>query len=82
LEEELQDWYFNRPISDELTKSLGIKSEYIPRAVVQLVNVFFYCVVYDWTVKDEQRLYDMTPNGILLDDSLLPKLENIYKEVA
>jgi hypothetical protein len=48
---------FNRPISDEPTISLGIKSEYVPRAVVQLVNIF-NCLAYDsdWMDKDELKV--------------------------
>jgi hypothetical protein len=39
-------------ISEEPTKSFGIKTEYMPRAVVRLVNIF-NCIEYDWTVSDE-----------------------------
>jgi len=48
---------FNRPISDEPTISLGIKSEYVPRAMVQLVNIF-NCLAYDsdWMDKDELKV--------------------------
>ena len=41
---------FNRSIDDELiTKYLSIKTEYIPIAVVHILNR----LAYDWTVKDE-----------------------------
>jgi len=40
---------FNRPISGKPTKCLGIKTEYIPKAVVPLFN----CLAYDWMVKDD-----------------------------
>ena len=43
---------FNLQISDEPTKSLGNKTECMPRAVDPLVNMF-NCFEYDWTVKDE-----------------------------
>jgi hypothetical protein len=48
---------FNRPISDEPTISLCIKSEYVPRAMVQLVNIF-NCLAYDsdWMDKDELKV--------------------------
>jgi hypothetical protein len=48
---------FNRRINDEPTISLGIKSEYVPRAVVQLVNIF-NCLAYDsdWMDKDELKV--------------------------
>jgi len=47
-----QDSHFNRPISDEPTKSLGIDTEYTLRDAVRLVNIF-NCLPYEWTVKDE-----------------------------
>jgi len=31
---------FNRPIGDKLTISVGIKTEYTSRALVQLVNIY------------------------------------------
>ena len=43
---------FGRPISDKPTKSLNVKTEYMPIDVVRLVNIF-NCLAYDWTVKDE-----------------------------
>ena len=43
---------FNRHISDEPTKSLGIKTENMPRAVVPLVRVFS-CLAYDWVFIEE-----------------------------
>ena len=46
---------FNRPISDEPTKSLGMKTYYMPKAVVWLVDVF-NCLAYDWTTKDEWKI--------------------------
>jgi hypothetical protein len=45
-----QGSYFHRPISEEPTKSLGIKTEYTPK----LVNIF-NCLAYDWIVKDERK---------------------------
>jgi hypothetical protein len=45
-------YIFNQLISDEPNKSLGIKTEYMPRAVVRLDNIF-NCLAYEWTVKDE-----------------------------
>jgi hypothetical protein len=46
---------FNRPINDNPTKSLGIKAEYLPRAVVRL-GYRFRCLVYDLMVKDEWKV--------------------------
>jgi hypothetical protein len=46
---------FNQPINDEPTNSLGIKAEYTPRAVVQLVNIF-NSHPNDWTLKDECKV--------------------------
>ena len=43
---------FNRPISDEPTKSACIKTKYTPIVVVLLVNIFT-CLGYYWTVEDE-----------------------------
>jgi hypothetical protein len=45
-----QGSYFHRLISEEPTKSLGIKTEYTPK----LVNIF-NCLAYDWIVKDERK---------------------------
>jgi hypothetical protein len=42
-------YIFNQLISDEPNKSLGIKTEYMPRAVVRLDNIF-NCLAYEWTV--------------------------------
>jgi len=44
---------FNRPISDRLTKSLGIKTEHTLKAVVRLVNIYKF-LAYDWTSKDDK----------------------------
>jgi hypothetical protein len=41
-----------QPISDEPSKSSGIKSQSMKMAVVQLVSLFS-CLAYDWAVKDE-----------------------------
>ena len=46
---------FNRPVKDDLTNSLGIKTRYTPRAVVRLVSIF-NCLAYDWVVKDEWKV--------------------------
>ena len=43
---------FNQPISNQPTKSLGIKADYMQRAVVPLVNIF-NCLAFDWMVEDE-----------------------------
>jgi len=47
-----------RPIREELIKSLGIKTEYIPSAdLVQLYNIFnCICLAYDLTVKGECKV--------------------------
>ena len=50
---------FNRPISDEPTKSLGINTEYMPIGIVLLVNIF-NCFICDWRSKINGRLYYMT----------------------
>jgi hypothetical protein len=43
---------FNRPINDEPTKYLGIRTEFSPRTYDRLVNIFNR-LAYNWTVKDE-----------------------------
>jgi hypothetical protein len=43
---------FNWPISNEPTKTVGVKTEYTPKAVVRLVSII-NCFAYDRTVKDE-----------------------------
>jgi hypothetical protein len=45
---------FNRPISNDVKYSLGIKNECTPRAVVRLVNIF-NCIAYGWTIKKNER---------------------------
>jgi hypothetical protein len=40
---------FNRQISDEHTKSLRIKTEQMPRAVVRLGSIFNR-LIYDWLI--------------------------------
>jgi len=50
---------FNRPISDEPRKSINIKIEYMPEAVIRLVNLY-NCLPYGWTSKMNDRLIDMT----------------------
>ena len=46
---------FIQPISDEHTKSIGIKNEFKPRAVVRLVSIF-NCLADDWTMKDKWKV--------------------------
>ena len=43
---------FNQLISNEPTKSLGIKNENVQRSIVWLVKIF-NCLAYDWAVKNE-----------------------------
>ena len=62
---------FRRPISEELTRSLGIKTLTIQRAVVWFGNVFNY-LAYDWTDKDEWKVTRYDPKQVLLDISVLP----------
>jgi len=49
--------------------SLQFKTKSTSRAIVTLVNIF-NCLAYDWTIKDDERLHDMTPNGTTLDFSI------------
>jgi hypothetical protein len=42
----------SRPIRDEDNKSVGTKTLYTLKAVVQFVYIF-NCLAYDWTVTDE-----------------------------
>ena len=58
---------FIQPISQESTKSLGITTDYMPRAVVRLV-----LHMIGWS-KMNERLPDMTPNRMLLGVSVLPQ---------
>jgi hypothetical protein len=41
-----------RPISDESIKSIGIKTHFMPRAVVLFINIY-NSLAYDWIVKDD-----------------------------
>ena len=43
----------NRPINDQPTKSLDSKTEYTPRAVERLINIYLTIFIYDLTVKQE-----------------------------
>ena len=70
-----QSSYFKWPISDEPTKSWSIKTEYIPKAVVWLVNIF-NCLAYDWTVKYEWT--DMTWNRVSLKLVLEEAPDNFF----
>jgi len=46
---------FDQLIRDVPTLSLGIKTEYTPRTVVRLVNIF-NCLAYDWMTRDEWKV--------------------------
>jgi hypothetical protein len=50
----------NRPIRDESTKSLGIKTMYMPRYIVQLVNMFNCLAYMIGRSKMNESLHDMT----------------------
>lgn len=60
----LRVYIFNRPISDEPPKSLGMKTENTPRAVVSLVDMF-NCHINAWPQITE-RLPDMTLKWIVV----------------
>jgi hypothetical protein len=50
----------NRSIRDEPTKSLGIKTMYMPRYIVQLVNMFNCLAYMIGRSKMNESLHDMT----------------------
>ena len=53
----------NQPTSDEPTKSLGIKTDYTPRAVVWLVNIF-NCLAYGlWSLTPLSTLFQLCRGG-------------------
>jgi hypothetical protein len=69
------------PISAELTKSLGIKTEYMLRTVVRLVNIFQYLIVLNrigWS-KMIEKFHDMTPNRMFVNVKCIAKEKNIKK---
>ena len=61
-------WYWVTSSLIFSTESLGINTQYMPRALVRLANLF-NCLAYDWTIESKmnERLHDMI--GMLLDDS-------------
>ena len=44
-------------------QSLGVKTEYTPKAVARLVNIF-NCLAHEWMVKINERLHDMIYDGV------------------
>jgi len=61
---------FNWPISDELTRSLGIEAG--QRGVAQFVNIFNCLAMIGWSEMNE-RLPDLTLHRMLLDISVSQK---------
>ena len=62
-------------MTNQPTKSWSIKTEYIPKAIVWLVNIF-NCLAYDGTVKYEWT--DMTWNRVSLKLVLEEAPDNLF----
>lgn len=69
----------NRPINDQPTKSLDSKTEYTPRAVERLINIYLTIFIYDLTVKQEWKVAWLDPkrSGFNVSKQSIAKAKNM-----